>query len=250
MWLYRTSGDAEHPIVLYDYQPNRKPENAETFLKGFSGWLHADGYQGYHKLSEQIRVVGCWAHARRKFDEALNTLPKESRGGSAAAQGVAYCSSLFKIEESLSDLTPEERLKKRREKAQPVLDAMLAWAEALIPATAAKSALGKALYYLTAQWPYLTRYLEDGRLEVSNNRAERSIKPFVMGRKNWLFANTPAGAQSSAVIYSLIETAKENGLDPYRYLLWIFREAPKAAAADPDWANHFLPQYAPSCYRN
>lgn len=127
--------------------------------------------------------------ARRRVGEnsergkALNTLPKEARADSPAAQGVAYCSYLFKIEESLADLTPEERLKKRREKAQPVLDAMLAWAEFLIPATASKSALGKALHYLTTQWAYLIRYLEDGRLEMSNNRAERSIKPFVMGAK-------------------------------------------------------------------
>ena len=95
------------------------------------------------------------------------------------------------------------------------------------------------------QWPYLVRYLEDGRLELSNNRAERSIKPFVMGRKNWLFANTPAGAQSSSVIYSLIETAKENELDPYRYLTWILKEAPKLAQRDADWAKHFLPGAAP-----
>lgn len=123
---------------------------------------------------------------------------------------------------------------------------MLAWAESLVSSSAPKSALGKALHYLTTQWTYLICYLEDGRLEISNNRAERSIKPFVMGRKNWLFANTPAGARSSAVIYSLIETAKENGLDPYRYLLWVFREAPKAAASDPDWPIRFLPQFAPS----
>lgn len=246
MWLYRTSGDAAHPIVLYEYQPNRKPENAKAFLEGFSGWLHADGYQGYHKLPEQIRVVGCWAHARRKFDEALNALPADKRSGSAAAEGVAWCSRLFKIEEALSGLSPEERLEKRREQAKPVLDAMLSWVEKLRPATAAKSAMGKALYYLTTQWPYLIRYLEDGRLELSNNRAERSIKPFVMGRKNWLFANTPAGAKSSAVIYSLIETAKENGIDPYRYLLWVFRNAPRAAASDPDWAKNYLPQSFPT----
>ena len=111
------------------------------------------------------------------------------------------------------------------ELAKPVLDALLVWANEVIGKTAPKSALGKALYYLLEQWPYLIRYLEDGRLELSNNRAERSITPFVMGRKNWLFANTPAGAQPSAVIYSLIETAKENGLDPYRYLLWVLRNA-------------------------
>ena len=102
----------------------------------------------------------------------------------------------------------------------------MAWANETVAKTAPKSALGRALHYLLEQWPYLVRYLEDGRLEVSNNRAERSIKPFVMGRKNWLFANTPAGAQSSAVIYSLIETAKENDLDPYCYLVWILQNAP------------------------
>ena len=142
MWLYRTSGDAAHPIVLYEYQPNRKPENAKAFLEGFSGWLHADGYQGYHKLPEQIRVVGCWAHARRKFDEALNALPADKRVGSAAAEGVAWCSRLFKIEEALTGLSPEERLRERREQAKPVLDSMLSWAEKLRPATAAKSAYG------------------------------------------------------------------------------------------------------------
>ncbi len=214
MWLYRTSGCAETPIVLYEYQPSRKAAHAEEFLKGFSGWLHADGYQGYHKLPENIRVVGCWAHARRKFDEALQTVPEEDRKNSMAAIGECYCTKLFHLEEPLAELSPEERYAKRLELEKPVLDALLVWANENAPKTAPKSALGKALHYLLEQWPYLVRYLEDGRLELSNNRAERSIKPFVMGRKNWLFANTPAGAQSSAVIYSLIETAKESNLDP------------------------------------
>mgnify|MGYP002510264047 FL=1 len=208
MWLYRTSGCAENPIVLYEYQPSHKAAHAEEFLKGFSGRLHADGYQGYHRLPENIRVVGCWAHARRKFDEALQVLPKEERKDSMAAAGECYCTRLFQLEESFAELTPEERYTKRLEQEKPVLDALLAWANETISKTAPKSALGKALHYLLEQWPYLVRYLEDGRLELSNNRAERSIKPFVMGRKNWLFANTPAGAQSSAVIYSLIETAR------------------------------------------
>lgn len=245
MWLYRTSGDAVQPIVLYDYQPNRKAENAEQFLSGFTGWLHADGYQGYHKLPERIRVVGCHAHARRKFDEALNTLPEETRKGSKAAEGAAFFSRLFHLENTFSALSPEERYAKRLEQEKPVLDALLLWANNLMPKTAPKSALGKALHYLLEQWPYLIRYLEDGRLELSNNRAERSIKPFVMGRKNFLFANTPAGAQSSAVIYSIMETAKENGLDPYRYLLWIFRTAPKFASTNADWAEKLLPAMAP-----
>lgn len=245
MWLYRTSGDAEQPIVLYEYKPNRKPENAIAFLEGFTGWLHADGYQGYHRLPEQIRVVGCWAHARRKFDEALQVLSPEARKDSQAAVGECYCSKLFHIEQQLAALTAEQRYAKRLEQEKPVLDALLAWANELMPRTAGKSALGKALHYLLEQWPYLVRYLEDGRLELSNNRAERSIKPFVMGRKNWLFANTPAGAQSSSVIYSLIETAKENELDPYHYLVWILQEAPKLAQRDTAWAKHFLPCAAP-----
>jgi len=243
MWLYRTSGDAEHPIVLYEYKPDRKAENAEQFLEGFSGWLHADGYQGYHRLPENIRVVGCWAHARRKFDEAVASLPTQEQPGSAALKGQRYCNELFALEQEWKNLTPEERYTKRQEKAKPILDALLAWAKS--KNAAPKSALGKALYYLQEQWPYLIRYLEDGRLELSNNRAERSIKPFVMGRKNWLFANTPAGAQSSAVIYSLMETAKENGLDPYSYLTWVFRQAPVLSGTDPHWAEKLTPEHAP-----
>lgn len=246
MWLYRTGGDAEYPIVLYEYQPNRKAQNAIDFLNGFSGYLHADGYQGYHKLPPNIRVVGCWAHARRKFDEAVNAAPKEKRADTTASEGQAYCNKLFQIEREIADLPYEERKKERQERAQPILDAMLTWAETR--KAPPKSALGKALYYLREQWPYLIRYLEDGRLEISNNRAERSIKPFVIGRKNFLFAKTPRGAQGSAVMYSLIETAKENSLDPYRYLVYVFTEAPKLFETDKEWVTKLLPENAPeSC---
>ena len=249
MWLYRTSGCTKQAIVLYEYQPTRKAEHAEYFLQGFSGWLHADGYQGYHRLPGNIRVVGCWAHARRKFDEALQTLPKEMQKDAPAAIGECYCSRLFKLEQAFAELTPEERYEKRLEQAKPVLDALLSWANEMQAKTAPKSALGRAIHYLLEQWPYLARYLEDGRLELSNNRAERSIKPFVMGRKNWLFANTPGGAQASAVIYSLIETAKENGLDPYRYLLWVLQNAPQLSETDETWAEKLLPARAPKeCY--
>ena len=232
MWLYRTSGCTKQAIVLYEYQSTRKAEHAEYFLQGFSGWLHADGYQGYHRLPGNIRVVGCWAHARRKFDEALQTLPKEMQKDAPAAIGECYCSRLFRLEQE-----------------KPVLDALLSWANEMQAKTAPKSALGRAIHYLLEQWPYLTRYLEDGRLELSNNRAERSIKPFVMGRKNWLFANTQGGAQASSVIYSLIETAKENGLDPYRYLLWVLQNAPQLSETDETWAEKLLPARAPKeCY--
>ena len=244
MWLYRTGGDAEHPIVLYEYQPNRKAENAEAFLNGFTGWLHADGYSGYHRLPSRIRVVGCWAHLRRKFDEAVNALPKGEQDKSPALEGMQYCNLLFAIEKELADLPAEERKAQRLARSRPVMDALLAWAKT--QKAPPKSALGKALHYLREQWPYLERYLEDGRLEISNNRAERSVKPFVMGRKNWLFANTEGGAQSSAIVYSLIETAKENGLDPYRYLVHVLTRAPALAAAKEDWVAELLPENVPN----
>ena len=246
MWLYRTGRDDGPPIVLYEYQPSRKAEHAEKFLEGFSGYLHADGYQGYHKLPGNIRVAGCWAHARRKFDEALNALPPDKREGTAALTGLDYCNKLFAWEERFKDLSPEERTKQRLKEEKPILDALLAWADSV--SAAPKSALGKALHYLKEQWPYLLRYLEDGRLELSNNRAERSIKPFVIGRKNFLFANTPLGAQASAVIYSLIETAKEAKLDPFRYLTWVLKTAPTLDRTLEGWAVLLLPANAPeSC---
>lgn len=148
-------------------------------------------YQGYRKLPENIRVVGCWAHARRKFDEALNAIPPDKREGSAALAGVQYCNELFAWEKRLEMLAPEERYKQRLKEEKPILDALSSWADLISGSAAPKSALGKALHYLREQWPYLIRYLEDGRLELSNNRAERSIKPFVIGRKNFLFANSP-----------------------------------------------------------
>lgn len=216
MWLYRTSGDTEKTIVLYEYQPGRGAKHPKEFLAGYKGYLHTDGYAGYHDLGEDVTVVGCWAHARRKFDEAVKSLPKGKAKGSSASQGLTYCNLLFGIEQEIADKTAEERYDARLKQAKPVLDAMFAWAN--VRTAAPKSALGKALTYLKEQWPYLTNYLKDGRLELSNNRAERSIKPFVIDRKNFLFANTPKGATGSAVMFSLIQTAIENNMDPYKYL--------------------------------
>ena len=243
LWLYRTSGDAEHPIVLYEYTPNRKPANAEEFLKGFCGYLHADGYQGYHNLPPDIVVVGCLAHARRKLTEALDAVPKEQRESCEAGIGIAYMQKLYAIEESVREKTPEERNKQRQEQSKPVFEALLTWAKTV--KAPPKSHLGKAVYYLIEQEPWLRRYLEDGRLEIDNNRAERSIKPFVMSRKNFLFANTPSGAQSSAVVFSLIQTAIENGLDPYRYLVYVFTNAPILFEETTDWVTPLLPENAP-----
>ena len=239
MWLYRTSGDTGRPIVLYEYQPGRGACHPKAFLNGFKGYLHTDGYSGYHGLPEEITVVGCWAHARRKFDEAMKSLPKGKAKNSSAAQGLAYCNLLFKIEEGLVDLSPQERYDQRLKQARPVLDALLAWANTR--AAAPKSVLGKALSYLKEQWPYLLNYLKDGKLELSNNRAERSMKPFVIDRKNFLFANTPSGAKSSAVIFSLIQTAAENELDPFRYLTWLLSSAAEMNLAQPNVVQLLLP---------
>ena len=230
LWLYRTSGEAEHQIMLYDYQRDRKYTHPETFLKDFSGFLHADGYDGYHKLPDRITVVGCWAHLRRKFDEALQTLPKEKWKSSDAAKGIAYCDRLFHFEKQFTLLSPEERRKKREQLSKPLTEALFAWVDSLhaLP----KSLLGKAVYYAQSQRKYLKAYLLDGRLEISNNRAENSIRPFVMGRKNWLFSNTPNGARASAVYYSLIVSARENGLIPFEYLTKVFTEAPNGVTPD------------------
>jgi transposase len=243
MWLYRTGADTDRPIVLYEYQPGRGAKHPKAFLAGFRGYLHTDGYAGYHSLPEEITVVGCWAHARRKFDEAVKSLPKGKAKSGSAAQGLAYCSKLFELEQSLSDLSPQERYLQRLEQEKPVLDAFLAWANTRTAAP--KSALGKALTYLKEQWPYLVNYLRDGRLEISNNRAERSIKPFVIDRKNFLFANTPKGATGSAVIFSMIQTALENQLDPYRYLTWLLQTACGLDMADPAVIQKLLPWQAP-----
>ena len=241
MWLYRSGKEEKNPVILYEYRDNRRQENPAEFLKGFKGYLQTDGYAGYNSVEDVIHV-GCWAHARRKFNEAVAVLPKGKKGG-AALEGEAYCTKLFNIEESLVELPPEERYAKRLELEKPILDAMLSWANTRNAAP--KSKLGIALTYLKNQWPNLVNFLKDGRLELSNNIAERSIKPFVISRKNFLFANTPSGATSSAVIFSMIETAKANGLDPYKYLTYIFRTAPNTDRTADGWARQFLPENVP-----
>jgi hypothetical protein len=224
MWLYRTSRDTINPIVIYEYQPDRKAEHPKRFLKDFSGYLHADGYDGYHNLSDKIKVVGCFAHVRRKFDEAIKGLSKKDQANSTAGIGKQFCDKLFSLERDFANLPAAERYQKRQELSKPIFDEFYKWIDTLNPPP--KTGLYTAVVYARNQREYLERHLEDGRLEISNNRAERSIKPFVIGRKNWLFANTPRGAKASAILYSIIETAKENRLNPYEYLVYIFRNAP------------------------
>lgn len=241
LWLYRT-GRVGPPIVLYEYQQTRGGEHPRRFLTGYKGYLQVDGYPGYHKVPDVV-LVGCWAHARRKFDEALKVLPAEKRTSEVAAfQGLSFCNRLFAIEREIKDATNEERLRVRMEKSRPVVDSFLAWLRVQRPRVSPKTALGKAIEYCLNQWDKLVVFLQDGRLELDNNRSERSIKPFVIGRKNWLFSNTPRGAKTSATIYSIIETAKENGLNPFAYLKWLFEEMPQLVdLKDPEALDRLMP---------
>lgn len=224
MWLYRTSGEARNQIILYDYQPDRRYIHPKEFLEGFSGFIHTDGYEAYHKLPDNITVVGCLAHLRRKFFDGLKILPKEKKKDSSFLKGVEYCDRLFHYEKEFASLTPKERFEKRQRFSKPLFDEFYNWIEGL--SALPSSILGKAVYYARTQKKYIERYLTDGRLEISNNRAERSMKYFVIGRKNWIFANTPAGARSSSIYYSLVVTAIENGLNPFEYLSWILTQMP------------------------
>jgi transposase len=226
MWVYLTGRESE-PIVLYEYQRTRGGEHPRNFLSGFQGYLHVDGYPGYHKV-QGVKLSGCWAHARRYYDEALKSMPPSARtdSNSVAAQGLAWCNQLYAIERDLREKTPEERFAARLKQSQPILDDYFKWLRQQKTRTMPKSALGKAIAYSLNQWEKLTTFMKDGQLELDNNRAERSIKPFVTGRKNWLFANTPRGAKSSAIIFSVIETAKQNGLNPFHYLAYLFEQLP------------------------
>jgi transposase len=242
LWLYRT-GRGVAPTVIYDYQRTRGGEHPRNFLSGFKGFLHVDGYAGYHKVAG-VTLVGCWAHARRKYDEALKAAPPEMKGQkeTVAGQGLAYCNALFAIERELIDASPEERYAERQERSLPILERYAIWLKQQRSRTLPKSLVGQAIAYSLNQWEKLTAFLRDGRLEIDNNRSERSIKPFVIGRKNWLFANTPRGAKASAAIYSIIETAKENGLHPFEYLKYLFEQLPQLPdVQNPEALEPYLP---------
>ena len=230
VWVYRTSGDAEHPVVLYDYQPSRAGECASRFLEGFTGLLHTDGYGAYHcKLPPEITVAGCWTHMRRKFTDTLKSLPKNLQDRSPAKIGLDYCDKLFRLESDYTEgkLSFQERYQARLEQSKPVAEKFFAWAKAEYDKNPVpKSMFGAALTYAVNQEGWLMNVFLDGRLELSNNRAERAVRPFAVGRKNWLFSNTPKGADASAAIYSIVETAKANGLRPFPYLKLLLERLP------------------------
>jgi transposase len=234
MWV-RVGGDPPHRIILFDYEPTRHSETPKRLLAGFNGVLLTDGYEGYGAAVREHTLVhaGCWAHARRKFDEAVKARAKSKQaGGGKAGKGLATINKLYQIERGLKEASAPERHRARQSTAKPIVEELHAWLRASLPQVPPTSLTGKALHYLHGQWPKLVRYLENGNVPMDNNAAENAIRPFVLGRKNWLFANSQSGARSSAAIYSVIQTAKANGLEPFGYLKHVLTQLPKADSVE------------------
>lgn len=231
MWCF-LGGPPQRRVIIYQYHETRKGAIATDFFEGYQGALHCDAYGGYDALLRQPTIVGinCWAHARRKFMEAL---PNGKMKG-IAAHVLRDLQKLYKLERELKDdnATPAQRQAAREKNARPLLERINAFLLEKEKTVLPQSPVGKAIAYTLKRWPYLTTYTQDGRYEIDNNRAERAIKPFVIGRKNWLFANTPAGAHASARLFTLIETAKANGLEPQRYLEHIFKKLPDCSTVE------------------
>jgi len=226
MWLYATGEKASKRIFLYDYQKSRANRHPQRFLENFTGFLQTDGYAGYNKVSG-VKRLGCLVHARRYYTDALKALPEGAElSRSKANEAIKLFKKIFKLEESYAGLTPEERYEKRLEEVKPILEKYRLWLHEQSKKTLPKSKLGEAIKYSLNQWDSLVVFLENGRLSSENNLAERAIKPFVLGRKNFLFAKSPKGATASGVCYSIIETAKANGLIPHLYLNFLFETLP------------------------
>ncbi len=231
MWLYRSGARSPHPLVLFEYQPGRGQCHPQQFLAGFSGYLQVDGYAAYNTL-ENIAPVGCWAHARRKFDEAVKLIPKAKQKAGKGMVAITTIQKLYRIEKQIKDLDTDARKAVRQEQSLPILMGFKQWLEKSEAQGLPKSKMGTAIGYCLNQWPKLMRYLDDGDLAIDNNIAERDIRPFTTGRKNWMFSNTPRGANSSAILYSIVLTARANNLNPYRYLQALFERLPNLDADD------------------
>ena len=230
MWVYLTDESSGSPqMVLFQYERTRAGYHPKEFLGNlFEGYFTCDGYQAYHSLPDGITVTGCMAHARRRFDEALTVLKKdftkEQLKETTAYQAMERIGMLYKIEEMIRDKSPEERYEERQKQAKPLLEAFFEWLHTLEDSVDRSSLIGEAVLYTLNQEVYLKRYLEDGHLSIDNLAAERSLKNFATGRRNWLFAKSIHGAQASATVYSITETAMLNGLKPYHYLTYVLEK--------------------------
>ena len=230
MWVYCTGTGCGPPIILFEYQPTRAGEHPKKFLEGTQAgfYLHTDGYSGYNGVKGAVHC-GCWAHLRRKFNDAL---PKTADKNGTAAQGLLYCQKLFAFEDKWAEMTPDERLEQRLLHSKPVLNEFYEWLGNVNQLHGAK--LSEAVTYARNQRESLSAFLLDGRIDISTNKVENAIRPFAVGRKNFLFADTVNGAKASAMAYSVVETAKANGLNPYQYLLYLFTELPTVLTKDPE----------------
>lgn len=235
MWLFK-GGPPDKPSILFQYHPTRSGDVAASFLKDYKGIVQTDGYAGYNFLDskEDIIHMGCWVHARRKFKAVTKAAGNKKNLSGNAVTGLKYISKLYKIEKEAKEqeLSPEQIYDRRQALAVPILDEFKIWLDSRIEKVPPKSLLGKAINYTLNQWHRLIRYTENGIIKPDNNSVENAVRPFVVGRKNWLFSNTPQGAHASAAIYSLIESAKANGLDPYWYLKYLFEHLPEAMTAE------------------
>lgn len=233
MWVRRGGGPGQR-IVMYDYAPTRAASIPMRVLADYKGYLQSDGYAGYNAPGslDGIVHVGCLAHARRKFFDAVKAQHAVGASGEKglAPQALLLIRKIYAVDKTAREasLKPEQRKQLRDKEARPVWDELRRWLDANLGAAPPGSLTGKAINYLASEWPRLIRVLADGRLELDNNLCENAIRPFVMGRKAWLFSDTPAGAEASARLYSLIETAKANGIEPFSYLKRVFAALPAA----------------------
>lgn len=240
MWVYGSIKGCKKPIRYFDYRPGRSGKYPQEFLKGFHGYIHTDAYKGYEKV-EGITRCFCWTHLRRYFVDAL---PKDVKSSEATipAQAIEYINKLFSIEKRLEIFTPEGRKKQRLEEEKPILEAFWSWAEKASGEGLPNSKLGEAFTYAFNQKEGLMNYLGDGNCSISNNLAENSIRPFTIGRKNWLFSGSPKGAEASAGVYTLIETAKANGINPFKYISFILGDIPGTAFIEyPEILEEYMP---------
>jgi transposase len=234
MWVYCSGADSPNPImrtkniVLYDYQPSRAAACPKAFLQGYCHYLQVDGYAAYEQTDAIL--VGCFAHVRRKFVDAQSVQPKGKIG--KADWALNHIQKLYAIEKHLREKTCEKRYALRQEKSWPLLQQFKTWLDKSILEVPPKSAIGAAISYCLNQWSKLIVFVQSGDLTIDNNRAERAIKPFVIGRKNWLFSAVSQGAKASAILYSVIETAKANGVEPVRYIQMLLEELPKRKGVD------------------
>lgn len=229
MWVYRSGYlYKDKQIVLYEYQSTRNASHPREFLKDYSGICVTDGYQVYHALEkekEDLTIAGCWVHCRRRFDEALKTLPKTGQKDSESYLLMKQIQAIYREEGKLKELSPEERKKQRQLVIKPLVDAFFVYLKKL--KVSSKDKLGEAVGYALNQEKYLRVFLENGDVPIDNNASERSIRSFCIGKKNWQMIDTINGARASAIIYSIVETAKANNLKPYDYIQYILEEIPK-----------------------